>query len=123
MSEKTHSHTGVFFVQKKDIDSYGKMMSPLQLRPNKNRTPSLSTPVRNFGESKGLEDEHVLIYPTDDMLKWLNGAKIKLEPKTKSQLYVALTRAFFSVGIVVEDTFVKKTNEIQIWNPDENHML
>ena len=119
LSKKTHSHTGIFFVQKKDIDSYGKMISPLQLRLNRNRTASLSTPVMNFGESKGLEEEHVLIYPTDYMLEWLNSAKIKLEPKTKSQLYIALTRAFFSVGIVVEDTFVKKTNEIQIWNPDE----
>jgi superfamily I DNA/RNA helicase len=107
-------------VRQSDAKKYGEAHKPLQLRlrNEKGKEPLLTTRIMNFGESKGLEANHVFIYPTGDMLKWLNGSKVELKFKTKAQLYVALTRAFFSVGILVEDTFKTKTNEIQLWNPN-----
>jgi len=69
----------------------------------------------NFGESKGLEYPHVLIYPTADMLKWLCDQNVALKDKTKAQLYVALTRAIFSVGIVVNNNFNKTVKGISTW--------
>ena len=120
-SDKTHSHTGIFFVRQSDVKKYGEAYKPLQLRlrNEKGKEPLLDTRIMNFGVSKGLEADHVFIYPTADMLEWLNGSKVEFEFKTKAQLYVALTRAFFSIGILVDDTFKKKTNEIQIWNPND----
>jgi len=112
-----HEHSGIFFVRRSDVHDYGRITEPLQLRLNKNVSPLLPTQIMNYGESKGLEAEHVLIYPTVEMLRWLNGEKISLEFKTKAQLYVAITRAFFSVGIVVEDDFSVATSEIALWTP------
>ena len=88
----------------------------MQLRYNKKSELCVDADCMNFGESKGLEYNHVLIYPTKDMLKWLCDQNANLEDKTRAQLYVALTRAFFSVGIVVEDDFTRVVNGITIWN-------
>ena len=119
--DKTHSHTGIFFVRQSNVKKYGEAHKPLQLRlrNEKGKEPRLTTLIMNFGESKGLEANHVFIYPTVDMLNWLNGSKAELKFKTKAQLYVALTRAFFSVGIFVDDKFKKKINEIPFWNPND----
>ena len=55
-----------------------------------------------MGDSKGLTFERVLIYPTKQIIAWmLNNSKV-LKPKSKSQFYVAITRAKYSVGIVFD---------------------
>ena len=112
---QTHRHTGIFFVRESDVQEYSVIASPLQLRYDSGITMLLTTPVMNFGLAKGLEAKHVLIYPTIDMLKWLNGAQDTLKFATKAKLYVALTRAFFSVGIVVSNNFQSNTQEICLW--------
>jgi DNA helicase-2/ATP-dependent DNA helicase PcrA len=93
--ERTNKHTGIFFVRECDVQSYGAMTAPLQLRYDSRKKMLLTTPAMNFGISKGLEVDHVLIYPTKKMLEWLNGGNNKLEFTIKAKLYVALTRAFF----------------------------
>jgi DNA helicase-2/ATP-dependent DNA helicase PcrA len=115
--KKANNHMGLFFVRKQDVREYSRTIVPLQLRlkRDKNNMPILSTKIMNFGESKGIESDHVLIYPTKDMLKWLQGDPVTLKFKTRAQLYVALTRAFFSVGIIVNDNFDKQTEEISLW--------
>ncbi|GHV56150.1 hypothetical protein FACS189460_0380 [Deltaproteobacteria bacterium] len=112
---RTHNHTGIFFVRERDIHAYGAITTPLQLRYDSRKKITLTTSAMNFGLSKGLEAEHVLIYPTMEMLNWLNGGQNNLKYQTKSKLYVALTRSFFSVGIVVDDKFKVKTREICLW--------
>jgi hypothetical protein len=68
-----------------------------------------------FGESKGLEYEHVFIYPTEKFLEWLLTGKEKLQGETRAKLYVALTRAIFSVAIIVEDNYAAKCEDITLW--------
>jgi len=114
--KETDSHMGIYFVRKKDVKKYYAQIKPMQLRLRKSTEVHTKAPCMNFGESKGLEFNHVLIYPTMDMKKWFFGQKVSFKDKTKAQLYVALTRAFFSVGIVVEDDFRRTVSGISIWN-------
>jgi DNA helicase-2/ATP-dependent DNA helicase PcrA len=112
---KTNSHTGIYFVRLKDVQKYCDVFHPIQLRLRSDIKVYANTLYMTFGESKGLESEHILLYPTKDMLKWLCGENVNLKDKTRAQLYVALTRAFFSIAIVVKDTFKVTIDGITIW--------
>lgn len=63
----------------------------------------------NYGESKGVECNSSIIYPTKEILKWLNNDIKELKPQTKAKFYVALTRARFTASIVVPDNFKNNT--------------
>jgi DNA helicase-2/ATP-dependent DNA helicase PcrA len=56
----------------------------------------------NFGESKGLSFDGVLIYPTKPFCNWLKNHLSELAPTSRSKFYVAITRARYSVGIVYD---------------------
>lgn len=96
----TTTHDGVFLVREADIDEYLKTYSPVQLRENVKTEVNANYRVMNFGESKGLSFDRVLIYPTNPILKWLADNNSELAPTSRSKLYVALTRARYSVGII-----------------------
>jgi DNA helicase IV len=53
----------------------------------------------NFGLSKGLGFDHVIIYPANDMAKWMLDQNIELAETTRAQFYVAITRARYSVAV------------------------
>lgn len=95
-------HDGIFLVKEKDIVKYLKKYKPMQLRDKRNVVVNNEFPVMNMGESKGLTFDRVLIYPTGPMLNWIKDHRKELKPKSKSQLYVAITRARYSVGIVCD---------------------
>lgn len=97
-------HCGIFYVKKCDIESYLKQIpNVVQLRYNRTTKCSKISPVSNFGESKGLEYDHVLIYLTEKMFKWLDDNDYQLSGETRCKLYVAITRAKYSVAFVVPD--------------------
>jgi DNA helicase-2/ATP-dependent DNA helicase PcrA len=125
--ELTSSHTGIFFVKQSDVENYvqkcdkaehDKDTEPhlVQLRTNKQRPVSPNAPVMNFGISKGLQFHHVLIYPTKPILAWILDHNNALADSSRADFYVALTRAFFSVGIVVPDVFDKSVDGIEMWS-------
>lgn len=95
-------HNGVYLVRKKDIDLYLDKYSPMQMRDSKRTKIHNDEPVINFGVSKGLSFDRVLIYPTKAIIDWLKDRSKELKPTSKSKFYVALTRARFSVGIVID---------------------
>ena len=70
----------------------------MQLLYDKNSKYSEKYNTINIGKSKGLEWKNVIIYPTDTMISFLKENKV-LKDKSKSQLYVALTRANINVYI------------------------
>lgn len=113
--EKTAEHMGIYFVKRKDFSNYFYLNKPMQLRYNNTTMPIIEADIMNFGEVKGLEFANTIIYPTKDMLKWLCSGKCHLEESTRAKLYVAITRAFYSVGIVVEDDFNNEVPEIALW--------
>jgi superfamily I DNA/RNA helicase len=100
-------HEGVFLIRKKDVNSYLETFHPAQLRYSITTAVNEDFFVRTFGSSKGLTFERVLIYPTNEIIKWLGNNKTDLKPTTRSKFYVAITRAKYSVGIVCDykDTF------------------
>lgn len=96
----TSNHDGVFLVREEDVNEYLETYSPVQLRENIKTEVNQNYRVMNFGESKGLSFDRVLIYPTNPILKWLKDNNSELAPTSRSKLYVALTRARYSVGII-----------------------
>ncbi|ATI73400.1 DNA helicase II [Mesoplasma florum] len=97
-------HVGLFYVREKDVDLYLQKYSAIQLRYD-----SKTTNIRkeyeclNFGESKGLTFDRVLIYPNDPINKYLQNDVMFESFQTKCKFYVAVTRAKFSVGIVCKN--------------------
>ena len=95
-------HDGVFLVRPDDVDAYLEEFKPMQLREKRTVKVNDRYAVINMGEAKGLTYDRVLIYPTGTMRSWMKDHSKTLQPKTKSQFYVAITRARYSVGIVFD---------------------
>ena len=102
-NSSTIGHDGIFFVKKHDVESYLKQYQPVQLRDSKKTGVNENFNVMNFGESKGLSFDRVLIYPTGPILKWFKNNDSELADTSRSKFYVAITRARYSVGVVVDD--------------------
>ncbi len=95
-------HDGVFFVREQDINRYlDKYSCCMQLRDKvTEKRVNNQYGVTNFGNSKGLSFDRVLIYPTKPMMDWIKDNNSELKPTSRSKFYVAVTRARYSVGIV-----------------------
>ncbi len=100
---QTTGHDGVFLVRECQVEAYLHVFGPMQLRYSRKTSVSDNAAVINFGESKGLEFERVLIYPTKDFATWLKNRATELSPDSRAKFYVALTRARSSAGIVIND--------------------
>lgn len=96
------SRMGCYFVRKKDVVMYLDEIETIQLRHSVRTQVNTMYPVFNFGGVKGKSYDHVLIYPTAEMVKWLMNGIDNLTSETRAKLYVAITRARFSVGFVVD---------------------
>lgn len=101
-------HDGVFLVRPSDVGDYLDEFKPMQLREKITVKVNENYNVINMGMSKGLTYDRVLIYPTGTMKSWMKNNSNKLAPTTRSQFYVAITRARYSVGIVYD--YDDKTN-------------
>lgn len=95
-------HEGIFFIRKKDAGAYLQKYKPVQLHWSRSAEYNPDYEVYNFGESKGLTFERVLIYPTTEMKKWISDNAYQLAPEVRAKLYVGITRAISSVGIVYD---------------------
>jgi superfamily I DNA/RNA helicase len=108
------NHDGVFLVKPKDVDAYLAMYKPVQLRDSIKTPVNPKFQVMNFGDSKGLSFDRVLIYPTNPIYNWLMDHNSDLKPGSRSKFYVALTRARQSVGIVfnyLDDTNIEHADK------------
>jgi DNA helicase-2/ATP-dependent DNA helicase PcrA len=98
----TKKHEGVFLVEEQDVKEYCKKFKPTILKWSGSVFPDW-----NFGKSKGLTFERVLIYPTKtgqkSMISWLKNNEVELNHEARCKFYVAITRARYSVGIVCND--------------------
>lgn len=56
----------------------------------------------NFGESKGMTFDRVLIFPHKAGVKWLQTGQFNHIEKLVTKVYVGTTRAKFSVAFVYE---------------------
>ena len=104
----TTGHDGVFLVSPKEVERYITIYRPMQLRDKRTVKVSAEAPAINFGDAKGLTFERVLIYPTKPMREWIKDHSLELMPKSRARLYVAITRAKYSVAFV-DDTIDTET--------------
>ena len=95
--KETPDHQGVFIVKPDHEKAYCKKYKPQILLYQKAKYPDL-----NYGISKGLGFDRVLIKPTDKIGEYLENGDIGIidSAETKAKFYVALTRARYSVGII-----------------------
>lgn len=97
-------HEGIYLVRPSDVKKYLSRYSPVQLRWDSRKEVDNNYRYYNFGESKGKTLERVLIYPTTEMRNWIFDNRTNLQHATRAKLYVAITRAKYSVGIVADFT-------------------
>lgn len=110
-----NNHIGMFLVKEKDTKKYLNSFNPLQLRYNRGVRVNSNYTALNFGEAKGKTVDHVLIYPTKEIVKWIKDNSYSLKFKSRCQFYVALTRAKFSVGIVWNE--LEKVEGLEFYSP------
>jgi len=96
---ETTGHDGVFALSETAVSAYLNQYSPQPLRATSSTARSIDLDFENFGKVKGLTFDRVLIYPTKPVIEFLTtGAE--LAPKAACGLYVAVTRARYSVAFV-----------------------
>lgn len=93
-------HDGLYLVRKQDVNEYLERFKPVQLRDSVRQEVNNDYKCHNFGESKGLTFDRVLIYPTQPFISWIKDNSFNLASTSRAKFYVALTRAKYSVGIV-----------------------
>jgi hypothetical protein len=97
----TTGHDGIFYILPDKVNDYIKKHRPTILRHNK-RKNTLNLSAINIGISKGRTYNRVLIFPTEPMLEYLK-TKDPSKVGDKSKLYVAVTRARYSVAFVMNN--------------------
>ena len=94
-------HDGIFYVRKINLQKYMDEYSPLILindKRAKQQVPNFKT--LNYGLSKGITTDRVLIVTTEPIRKYLQkGTK----PDSRDKFYIAVTRARYSTAFLVED--------------------
>ena len=93
-------HDGMFLVRQRDVGAYVERFSPQALRYNRRMKYAPGIPY-NFGEAKGMTFERVLILPHKPLETYCLTGKLEDAGKELPKIYVAMTRARQSVGIVV----------------------
>lgn len=109
---------GIYLVREADIENYLEKFNPIQLRWNSLQEVNPNYSVYNFGESKGKTFNRVIIYPTDKMEKWVYNNKTDLPFSTKAKLYVAITRAKYSVAIISNFAEGIELDGVQLYYPN-----
>lgn len=93
-------HDGIILINRAEVPDYIRDHNPQALRWDK-RTNVMGLTAINFGASKGLEFDRVLIFPTAPMKEYL-ASKDLSKVGDVSKLYVAVTRARYSVAFVMD---------------------
>ena len=116
-------HEGLFWIAKEDVDKYLARFQPItQLRWRSTTECNTQFPVMNFGESKGLSFDRVLIYPTDGMKQWIENHNHGLKDETRAKLYVAITRARRSVAFVLDSNNANSLEDITRYREQESEV-
>lgn len=106
--ELTH-HLGAFIVKQSDVTDYIATYDPMILRwsvaSGKKILPDQAR-CYNFGSSKGLGFDRVLILPADSQMHFVLDGMIPFPADAETaqnKMYVAITRARYSLGFIVSD--------------------
>lgn len=111
------AHAGLFQVAPSMVEDYIARYSPLVLRWDRRAGKKFEafTKIYNFGDVKGTSADHVLIVPTDGLVKFLKNNTAIEAPTTQSKIYVAVTRARHSVAFILDSYIISK--DLTTWEP------
>ncbi|WP_404345259.1 UvrD-helicase domain-containing protein [Vreelandella venusta] len=109
-------HDGVFVIEKSNVDLYLNEYEPVQLRHSSSTEVNPNYPVYNFGKSKGLTFNRVLIYPTGPIYNWLKDSTKELASTSRAGLYVAMTRAKYSICFVLTKKQIEALDNIRVYD-------
>ena len=115
------NHLGVFAVSASHIEDYIKAYNPIILRWDRSSKKQFceGRTAYNFGESKGLSFDRVLIIPPDKHAKFLGGDTTAFHgtstDDSRNKLYVGITRARYSVAFWHSGGSV--ISGAKVWNP------
>jgi DNA helicase-2/ATP-dependent DNA helicase PcrA len=118
LNTKFTGHDGVFAVRKKEVECYISKYKPQPLRLKKTSLVIPGCPL-NYGEAKGMGFERVLLFPHPkllDVIKSGDVMELGASNETRAKVYVGITRAYQSIGIVVPDDFVPA--DIPFYSPE-----
>ncbi|OQP45425.1 hypothetical protein A4H97_32285 [Niastella yeongjuensis] len=105
-------HDGVYKLKASEVLEYYSQYRPIVLR-NRIDSDTMNLDGFNIGVSKGKTFDRVMIFPTQPMLQYLmDGNLTNLKNQSKAGMYVAITRARYSVAYVVKDA--KMYNKINL---------
>lgn len=104
LNEVVTGHDGVFLLADDDLARYCEMFGPQPLRYSKATAVMHGKPL-NFGEAKGMTFDRTVIYPHGPFQKFIKTGHLELAGQSLTRTYVALTRARYSVAIVVPNGF------------------
>lgn len=102
-------HLGAFIVKQSDVTDYIAVYDPMVLRWQvASGTKILPPQARcyNFGNSKGLGFDRVLILPAESQIHFIldGAAHFPADAQmAQNKMYVAITRARYSLGFIVPD--------------------
>jgi len=100
------SHEGIYIVRNNLFDKYMHEFNPVVLRWSvKSKIPQTTVEaieIKNIGVSKGASYDHVIIICTQGFEDYIKEGAIPQKEKTRSELYVAITRARYSVAFVYD---------------------
>jgi DNA helicase II / ATP-dependent DNA helicase PcrA len=102
LSNATTGHDGLFLVSPRAADAYVQAFDPTILKYDR-RTDTHGYPALNFGSSKGLTFDRVLIFPHGPIRNYLKSADVDDVRGSLCKFYVAVTRARHSVAFVYDD--------------------
>jgi DNA helicase II / ATP-dependent DNA helicase PcrA len=102
LNQTTTEHDGMFLVSGRNLHEYVKTFNPAILRYSIS-TNSYGYSALNFGNSKGLGFQRVLIFPHGPIKKYLRSGNLNDVKGSIEKFYVAVTRARQSVAFLLDD--------------------
>lgn len=119
--DEYRAHQGVFAVKASDAITYLTLYQPVILRHSirsGKEYDGLSLLRMNFGKSKGLGFPRTAILPTKPHLQFLQNDLASFSngktEEARNKFYVALTRAKYSVALIVPDDVAPKCH-LPVW--------
>jgi DNA helicase-2/ATP-dependent DNA helicase PcrA len=93
-------HDGIFLISSEEVADYVDRHRPVTVLRHDKNADTKGLPAMNIGVAKGCTFDRVMIFPTKPVLTYLED-RDQTKLKAPERLYVAVTRARFSVAFVV----------------------
>ena len=98
LNKNENEHSGIFTLLPSELHRYYALYKPQILVHDKRAASKVfGLPINNFGAVKGQTYDRVIIVPTQPIEKYLCNGNIAEVESGKEKLYVAITRARYSV--------------------------